>query len=61
MHVVLVLVLPVDRPTFNSLLQDIVRVDIGVIFRIVHLRDWFLVDLDTCPPAESLKSVLALI
>jgi hypothetical protein len=32
-----------------------------VIFRTGHLRARFLVDLDTCSPAESPKSVLALI
>jgi hypothetical protein len=28
----------IDRQTFNSRLQDIVRGDIGVIFRTSHLR-----------------------
>jgi hypothetical protein len=38
MHVVIVLMLLVDRRTFNIQLQDIVRRDISVIFRTINLR-----------------------
>jgi hypothetical protein len=57
-HEVFILLLLIGRQAFYSWPKDIVWGYINVIFRIDHLRAWFLVDLDTCSPAESLKSVL---
>jgi hypothetical protein len=46
-YVVFALLLLIGRQAFNNRLHDIVWVYIGVIFRIDHLKVWFLVDPDT--------------